>query len=220
MRNPCPYLYILICLLFSCNKLELPTQDETDGNDAKPEVPVVPPTDGDTLSVAAALQMIYEDLGVVKGYMVGYVKGTSINTGAIFGLPNTENTNFLMADDPKETNPQKCIAVKLEKTGKFACRAELNMKDHPEFFRKGVIVEGMLSKYFGKMGITRIFTCSIFENNDGNSDENDKPSEGEGEDSNNDDKGPNNENNGEYEGDSIAIDDNGHLIPDGRIFKK
>ena len=223
MKKHFIYLFCALTLLAACNKLELPTEKEED-KEENSDIPNVPPTEGDTLSVADALAMNSEDFVLIKGYMVGFVKGTSIKTGAVFNLPDYENTNFLMADHPKETNPEKCIAVKLEKTGKFACREELNLLDHPNFLHNGVIIDGWISKYFGKTGITRIYSCEIFIENDENSEDNDNPSENDNDNNGEGDKDTDNENNGGGNGatdtDSIDIDDNEQLVPDGRNLKK
>lgn len=223
MKNFFIYLFCTLTILVACDKLELPTDKEED-KEENPDGPVTPPTEGDTISVAEAMTMDTEDFVLIKGYMVGYVKGTSIKTGANFGLPDYENTNFLLADHPDEVDPGKCIAVKLEKTGKFACRSELNLLDHPEFLRKEIIMEGLISMYFGKPGITRIFYCEIFIENDENNEDNDNSSEngnnGNGEDGENSDNEENGENNDTADTDSIGIDDNEQIVPDGRNFKK
>ena len=219
MKKHLIYLFCILISLTACNKLELPSDKEED-KEENPDVPVVPPSDGDTITVVDALAMNSEDFVLIKGYMVGYVKGTSIKTGAIFDLPNYENSNFLMADRPDEVNPEKCIAVKLEKTGKFACREELNLLDHPDFLHKGVIIAGWISKYFGKAGITRIYGCEIFIENDENNSEDDNSSDNNDNNGNDSNKEPDNENNEDSETDSIGIDDNEQIIPDGRNLKK
>ena len=227
MKTLFPYLYIIITVLFACSKLELPAESEKEGGagtPVQPTDPSVPSAKGDTLTVAEALGKEEYDFGLVKGYMVGYVQGTSLQSGAKFELSQSENSNFLMADRPDEVDVDQCIAVKLEKTGKFACRTALNMKDHPEFFKKCFLVEGEFSMYFKKTGVTRIFTCEILENNDENFDDGGNSSDNGGNEEENGEQDVENEGNGGENApstsDSIGIVHGGEKVPDGRNFKK
>ena len=224
MKNILIYLLGVILIFTACNKLELPSETDKDTDKDKPVNPIVPPDTDDTLSVAQALTLTEENIVLIKGYMVGYVRGTSIKTGASFDLPDYENTNFLIADKPYETNSEKCMAVKLEKTGKFEAREELNLLDHPEFLHKGVILEAILSKYFGRNGLIRIFSCEIFENNEENAGGDDSSSDHDDNGDNNNNHNPDNEGNENsdkpIDSDTLAIDNNEQFIPDGRNFKK
>ncbi|HBG41244.1 MAG TPA: hypothetical protein DDW85_07495 [Porphyromonadaceae bacterium] len=84
----------------------------------------------------------------VKGYIVGCFNGSVkkfINTteGAVA-------SNLALADSPTETEAANTFPVELE-NGKN--RTALNLVDHPENFKKEVMVEGDLEKYFSLPGI-------------------------------------------------------------------
>ena len=87
----------------------------------------------------------------VTGYIVGYCSGTTIGT-AKFELGNdVVNTNLLIADNPEETNPNKCVAIQLARGN---ARTDLNLKDNPFNFGMKVLVEGTLfGPYLGMTGV-------------------------------------------------------------------
>ena len=87
----------------------------------------------------------------VTGYIVGYCSGTTIGT-AKFELGNdVVNTNLLIADNPEETNPNKCVAIQLARGN---ARTALNLKDNPFNFGMKVLVEGTLfGPYLGMTGV-------------------------------------------------------------------
>ena len=155
---------ILLLMSIGCNKIDL-SEDKDSGNEEKPEKPVPPPSDGTFISIRDALGLAFEDDLYIQGYIVGYVSGNSIKTGAKFSIPSEKrNTNMLLADHPNETDPNLCIAVKLENSGNFATREELNLLDHPEYLKKFIKIDGYLGQYFSKNGITRIFDFELSEN--------------------------------------------------------
>ena len=211
------YLFLLLIVLSnSCGKIELPQQNEKPNDEDKPTP--TPPLTEDTLSVADVLSYPLEEFVTIKGYMVGYVAGTSLKAGAKFDIPKeSQNTNFLLADHPNEDKPTNCIAVKLEKSGKYPFRNELNLYDNPEFLKQKIAIDGWTDKYFGKNGITRIFSYIILKNDKIENQENNDDTEDGEENSENEE---NNNNNDNSQTDSIAIDNNEQLVPDGRIFKK
>ena len=162
MKNFIPLILLLVAI--GCNKIDL-SEEIGNGNEEKPEKPVPPPSDGTFISIKDALALAFEDDLYIQGYIVGYVSGNSIKTGAKFSLPyEKRNTNMLLADQPDETDPNLCIAVKLENSGNFATREELNLLDHPEFLKKFIKIDGYLGQYFSKNGITRIFDFELSEN--------------------------------------------------------
>ncbi|HCM21153.1 MAG TPA: hypothetical protein DIC46_10360, partial [Porphyromonadaceae bacterium] len=59
-------------------------------------------------------------------------------------------SNLALADSPAETAAANTLPVEL-KSGKI--RTALNLVDHPENFKKEVMVEGDLEKYFSLPGI-------------------------------------------------------------------
>ena len=155
-------LAMIALTLLACNKIDV--EEDTEVIE-KPEVPDISQNDSTICTISEALtQPTPSDISI-KGYIVGYVKGTSLKTGAQFGIPTEKaNTNMLLADSSSNTDYTKCIAVKLEKSGNFATRNELNLYEHPELFKKYIIIHGYLDKYFQKNGITKIFEYQITEN--------------------------------------------------------
>ncbi|HBX18892.1 MAG TPA: hypothetical protein DEF88_00395, partial [Porphyromonadaceae bacterium] len=84
----------------------------------------------------------------VKGYIVGSFGGSVkkfINTAE-----GAAASNLALADSPAETAAANTLPVEL-KSGKI--RTALNLVDHPENFKKEVMVEGDLEKYFSLPGI-------------------------------------------------------------------
>ena len=145
-------LCVLLVLPTSCEKTLLLDDDSNEegtqnGDNETPEEV------GDTLTVAEFLQVEPGNVVTVKGYIVGYLASTSFS-GAVFGLPTeTANTNFIMADRPDETNPDHCIAVKLNAGEE---REALNLLDNPEYLHQYVAVKGLSATYFRRNGITEI----------------------------------------------------------------
>ena len=125
-------LCVLLVLPTSCEKTLLLDDDSNEegtqnGDNETPEEV------GDTLTVAEFLQVEPGNVVTVKGYIVGYLASTSFS-GAVFGLPTeTANTNFIMADRADETNPDHCIAVKLNAGEE---REALNLLDNPEYLHQ------------------------------------------------------------------------------------
>lgn len=147
------------CLLQACGKIEL-------ADDAP-----VPPADeivsDDTLTVEQARRCPVDTIIAVKGYIVGYIAGTSITSGALFECPMDEaNTNMLIADSPDETDYMNCLPVKLENSGNFGYRAPLNMYDHPENYRRRILLSGLVGNYFRIKGLTRVYNYNwLVDNN-------------------------------------------------------
>lgn len=92
----------------------------------------------------------------VKGYIVGYVNGMSID-GSILndlsGITDDNKTNLLIADSKTETDYKNCLVLQLPSGD---VRNALNLKDNPSNLGKEVIVKGSLEKYFGTYGLKSI----------------------------------------------------------------
>lgn len=92
----------------------------------------------------------------VKGYIVGYVNGMSID-GSILndlsGITDDNKTNLLIADSKTETDYKNCLVLQLPSGD---VRNGLNLKDNPSNLGKEVIVKGSLEKYFGTAGLKSI----------------------------------------------------------------
>lgn len=122
----------------------------------EPEVPV--PTPDETLSVAEAIALYDANNAQpnvrVKGFIVGYIDGKSIEDGATFGNSgNVSNTNLMIADDANETDYTKCLAIQLPAGN---VRDALSLQQHPENLGKEVSLLGSLEKYFGTYGLKSI----------------------------------------------------------------
>ncbi len=90
----------------------------------------------------------------VKGYIVGCVDGISISDNSVFTAPFNSQSNILIASDPNETDPAKCVPVQLV-SGSEA-RAQLNLNTNPSNKGKEVLMSCDLTAYFGVAGIKNI----------------------------------------------------------------
>lgn len=91
----------------------------------------------------------------VKGYIVGYVPGMSINE-AIFGAPDNadaQKSNILIASSTGEDDVNYCLAVQLP-AGDI--RNALNLTDNPGNLGKMVTLVGTNEKYFGINGLKSV----------------------------------------------------------------
>lgn len=89
----------------------------------------------------------------VKGYVVGWVDGMTLSSGATFNGEATSNTNLLIADTPDETELSKCMPVQLPSG---SVRNALNLKDNPTLYKKQVFLNGSLERYFGTAGLKSV----------------------------------------------------------------
>ena len=96
----------------------------------------------------------------VKGYIVGWIKGMSISSGANFNAPATTDGNILVAETAGETDYNYCIAIQLPAG---AVRAALNLKDNPANLGKAVKLKGSIEKYFGVPGMKNLTDGKIAE---------------------------------------------------------
>ncbi|MCR4612900.1 MAG: DUF6359 domain-containing protein [Bacteroidaceae bacterium] len=94
----------------------------------------------------------------VVGYIVGYVKGSKYQEGALFGADALEQasagtsapTNILIGLTPNSSSTDECIPMALP-TGEF--RTGLNLKDHPEVMGSQILIYGSVEKYFQVAGL-------------------------------------------------------------------
>ena len=92
----------------------------------------------------------------VKGYIVGYVNGQSINEeSAIFGAEgeSVSVSNMLIASDVNQKDYTQCVVVQLPQGD---VRTALNLKDNPENLGKQVNLLGNLEAYFGVCGVKEV----------------------------------------------------------------
>ena len=105
----------------------------------------------------AETQALFESSGgtatkaYVTGYVVGYVNGQSFNAEtATFGIPESQETEFLIADSPEENDYTKCVPVQLTK-GEF--RDGLDIFSNQAILGQQVVIYGSIEKYFGVCGV-------------------------------------------------------------------
>lgn len=118
--------------------------------EVEPEEPETPIT-GEILTVSQALAKYVEGEKVnvkVKGFIVGAMNSTGY-------VPEFGETgvfsNILLSDNADEDNIDNCLIIQL--VGGTDIRAKLNMGDNPGNYKKEVIIEGSLEKYFQQAGI-------------------------------------------------------------------
>lgn len=95
----------------------------------------------------------------LTGYIVGWVDGMTLSTGAKFTVPATSNTNVLLAASPTETNVSACVPVQLPSG---ALRTALNLVDHSANLGKQLLIRGDIAQYFGVNGL-KLCTEAVFD---------------------------------------------------------
>ena len=106
------------------------------------------------LTVTEAIAKAEAEVAWVKGYIVGYVTGQVLSSGARFTSTAPEgetvsNTNLLIAASASETDVNKCMPIQLSRD----YRADFALDANPGMLGKEVIMAGQLTKYFGAAGI-------------------------------------------------------------------
>lgn len=151
--------FLSVWLFVACGDVVLPEEEQQEGTKKSDTIVV---TVGDTLSVQEALRAECDGEGVyVRGYIVGYIQGTSLKSNATFGVPPAApNSNMLLADSPLETDYVNCLPVRLETNGDDF-RALLNLYDHPEYYKQRVLISGALETYFKVNGLKTIWSVSF-----------------------------------------------------------
>lgn len=170
-------LIVAVCILASCEKADF---SKSGNKDEKP-----PAVDlSDTLNVAQTLFLaengIDEDLASVnaagiKGYIVGAIPGLAL-TYAVFRPPYNTNSNILIADDKNETDPNKCMPVRLVKDTDF--RNILNLEDNPANKGRLVLLSGTVKSYFDTYGIYNLQSYAWCDAAEGGEADNDNSSDG------------------------------------------
>ena len=150
---PLRHLHILLLLtsltwgMASCSKIEeelpegppIESPDEgedSDGNEVE----------GDTLSVVKALQCTPDDWVIVKGYIVGYVNGTTMSKAQFSAPTEKANTNILIADSKKETDHKRCLPIQIKSnTDEYLL---YNLLTTPQLLGAPIAIEGSVTTYF------------------------------------------------------------------------
>lgn len=89
----------------------------------------------------------------VKGYIIGYVDGTTLEEGATFGISATaapSQTNVLIASSATVSDRNQCLPIQLP-VGKV--REGVNLQDNPSNLGQEVLLHGDIDTYFGVPGL-------------------------------------------------------------------
>lgn len=90
----------------------------------------------------------------VKGYIVGYLAGSTSKARFDLTTDSVYASNLLIADQPDCNNVNYCIPVQVTKGSKF-CNA-VNLAANPGVLDKEIILEGEFLKYFSVQGIKNV----------------------------------------------------------------
>jgi exonuclease VII large subunit len=101
------------------------------------------------LTVAQAVALGEAAEAYVKGFIVGYVEGQVLSSGAKFEAGGSVNTNILIAASASEKDVNNCMPVQLSRD----YRSDFALDANSDMLGKGVIIKGQLTKYFGVTGI-------------------------------------------------------------------
>lgn len=129
------------------------------GEEPDPEVPETGEGSKDTPYSVAQAQTNQGSSAWVKGYIVGWVNGTSLSSGATFGIPSEAQTEILISDDANTTDYSKCMPIQLPAG---ALRTALNLFADASLLKKSVILYGSLETYFGTSGM-KATSCAIID---------------------------------------------------------
>ena len=111
---------------------------EGDGTEAKP------------YNVAAAIAAGSGSNVFIKAYIVGWIDGQVLSTGAKFDGAATAVSNILIANTADETDVTKCMPVQLPNG---AVRDAVNLQNNSGNYKKEIILVGNIEKYFGTTGV-------------------------------------------------------------------
>lgn len=114
-----------------------------------------PSVDGGTLDKPFTVSQVItgeaSGTGVyTTGYIVGFVNGTKLETGATFSAEGASASNVLVAADADCKDVAKCIPVQLPSG---SVRTQVNLKDNPGNLGKQVVLKGDIAVYFNVNGI-------------------------------------------------------------------
>lgn len=166
---------IIIALYYSCTSatsatweiknLKLQNGEGTDsgsGDNTGGSTDVAASGDGTQASpynVTAAIAKATATNSWVKGYIVGYVNGMTLSSGAVFSADTcTVKTNLLIAASSTETDVKKCMPVQLPSG---TVRDGLNLSDHKGYYKKEVTLYGAIASYFSAPGVKSVTYAEI-----------------------------------------------------------
>ena len=122
---------------------------KTEGGGGGGDTPQGAGTYESPLTVPQAIALAEADAAWVKGYIVGFIEGQVISSGAKFSADGAGNTNLLIAASASEKDVSKCMPIQLSRD----YRADFALDANPGMLGKEVIMAGQLTKYFGVPGI-------------------------------------------------------------------
>lgn len=118
-------------------------------SDGEEEKPQNAGTYESPLTVSQAISLGNADAVWVKGYVVGFVSGQVLSSGATFSAEGAVNTNLLIAESATETNVSRCMPIQLSRD----YRADFALDANPGLLGKEIIMAGQLTAYFSVPGI-------------------------------------------------------------------
>lgn len=160
----------------SCGRIELPDADTTGTDDGggKGGDDGTGTVTADVISVAALSGVSSGSLVSVKGYIVGFVNGTSYKQ-TVFGTDDAKNSNIVIADRADESDCSLCAPVQLKQSSD--AREYLNLLDNPEMLGTAVIVTGTKGEYMrSNLGIKNVETYEPADDDD-DGDDDDTPAQ-------------------------------------------
>lgn len=99
----------------------------------------------------------------VTGYIVGWVDGMTLSSGATFNANATSQTNLLIALTSDVTDYTKCVPVQLPSG---SVRTALNLQSNPGNYLKSVQLKGSIETYFGTTGLKTVTEYKLDGGND------------------------------------------------------
>lgn len=138
-------------------QLQLRSQEDCIDFGGESYAPVTPEAAGDgtaeaPFNVGAVLRGDAAGAGVwVTGYIVGWIDGMTMASGAQFSAPASVNSNILLAATPDEKAVANCIPVALPNG--TSLRTDLNLQNNAANLGKEVSIKGNITSYFGATGL-------------------------------------------------------------------
>jgi len=102
--------------------------------------------------------------GWVKGYIVGYIKGSAISKAvvgadAVSAADSVYVSNILIAASADETDVNNCVPVNLANNS--VARADLNLHDNAAKLGTLVWIRGIVTQYMGAKGVKNVANYSL-----------------------------------------------------------
>lgn len=146
-------ILFLFCGFYSCQKIDLTEEKKPEGSaDTGESGQHIPPEFDEAQCLTVAELSALEDnmATVVGGYIVGYIPAGSIKNTK-FTSEQAVQSNIVIADDPKQTDCQRCAPMQLVKD--TSARDDLNLVSHPENLGQFVVLYGVKNSYYKTSGL-------------------------------------------------------------------